>query len=138
MRYLSLVLVVVLSLSSFAQEGWAPFPSDPPQVQLVDRASHVVWHGDTSVTFYAVLYKQGGKSYLDVYKGLPWARIHSWDIEFEGQSVDVPDNSVLEIGEYEDQIFFHWDEFVGYREAAVNLSLTYHRNTGKFSTSWSD
>lgn len=88
--------------------------------------------------FYAVLYDVGEQSHLDVYKGLPWRKIHSWPVTFQGEPVKVTPTAVLKMEADDQQITFWWQEYVGYREAVVHQAVIYHRDTGKFSTSWSD
>ena len=99
-----------------------------------------IYDGDKEAYFYGVLSNSADQTYLDVYKGLPWKRVYRWPVTFEGDKVKVRDRAVLHISNDEEgmTLYFYWNDFVGYAEAAVRQSLVYDRNTGKFTTSWSD
>lgn len=121
-----------------AEPRSAPFPSDPEGVTVVDRDALTVHHQESNTTFYATLSQGGGVSYLDVYKGLPWRRIYHWPIEFEGNPVHLNPSTVLHIEDDSGSLLFHWDDFVGYREGAVKIQVTYDRAKGTFRSSWVD
>jgi hypothetical protein len=135
------LLVFFLSLLfSLSVSAWENFPQDDPALKVLDR-DLVTISGDTDETyFYAVLSNGKDQTYLDVYQGVPWKRIHRWPVSFEGEKVKVKDASVLHIANDEETmtLIFYWNEFVGYAEAAVRQSLVYDLKSGKFTTSWSD
>lgn len=130
-----LTLFLLLSTAVWAQPAY-DYPPDP-EGSLVDRARETVW-GNTPVTFYAVIYNRGEQGYLDLYKGGPWKKIQSIKIEFEGDSVKIPEPSVLLMRHEENKIHMSWETFVGYREGAVSLHYIYDRATGKMEMIWSD
>lgn len=140
MRVLLLALLLFWSVPAYAQQTWSEFPPDDPKLTVVDRAFKSLYTGDGEAHFYAVLSSDTKQSYLDVYKGLPWRRIHRWSLEFQGTLVKVRDRTVLQISHDEEsqRLDFYWDEWAGYAEAAVHQVLIYDRKTGKFSTNWSD
>ena len=131
------LICLSLTLPAFA---WEEFPPDDPALRVVDRDMVTTYNNDQEAYFYAVLSSNDDQTYLDVYKGLPWKRIYRWPITFEGDKVKVRDRTVLHISNDEEgmTLYFYWNEFAGYAEAAVRQSLVYDRNTGKFTTSWSD
>lgn len=134
---ISLLVGALLVLSPAARAQSAQeYPEDPSGAVVVDRDNLNL---DEHV-FYAVLYTEGKQSYLDVYKGLPWQRIHHWPIEFQGEKVVVGARSVLHIDKREDEdvLDFYWSSFAGYQEGAVHQSLSYDRKTGAWKTNWSD
>ena len=133
-----ILICILLALPVAAIEPATPFPSDPEGVTVIDRNSLSVSHKGQNTTFYAVLQRTEGLCYLDVYKGLPWTRIHHWPIVFEGQPVDLAPVTVLHIIDDSDSLVFHWDDFAGYREGAVKINVTYERATGTFKSSWVD
>lgn len=134
------VLAVLCLLLSLPANAWEEFPPDDPALKVLDRDSVTVYNGDQELYFYAVLANSDDQTYLDVYKGLPWKRVYRWPVTFEGEKVKVRDRTVLHISNDEEgmTLYFYWNDFVGYAEGAVRQSLVYDRQTGKFTTSWSD
>lgn len=134
MRFLSFLLALVLCMTFCSAAPPAEdYPADPAGAVVVDR--------DNLEDFYALLYTRENQSFLDVYRGTPWKRIHHWPIVFQDEKVVVPARSVLHIvreGEGENQLVFFWSSYGGYREGAVHLSLSYDLKTGKWTTNWSD
>jgi hypothetical protein len=140
MKMLAFLFLLLLTVPTLAQNSWAEFPPDESDLKVIDRAYETVYTDDNEAHFYAVLSQGREQTYLDIYKGLPWKRIHRWPISFQDEPVQLRNRAVLHITPDEEgnTIIFHWDEFAGYAEAAVRLSVTYDRSTGKFTTSWSD
>lgn len=134
------LLLALLFFLQPAAADWSRFPADQSGLTVVDREAQTIYTDGGESHFYAVLYNSQDQSHLYVYKGTPWKLIHKWDVTFEGEKVKVQDQSVLKASHDEEdkKIHFYWNEYVGYAEAAVHLVLIYDRNTGKFSTSWSD
>lgn len=136
MKRLLLAALLLLPLPVLAQDS-ADLPSTGG-LQVVDRNLLEVEGPSTTAYFYAVLSTEGDQSYLDVYKGIPFKRLHRWAIDLNGDKVKVGPQAVLVSSVDDDTINWYWREFVGYREGAVSMALTYHRKTGKFSTAWAD
>ena len=135
MRWL---LILLLTLPC---QAWELFPEDDPALKVVDRAYQAVYsEKGGEAHFYAVLYNGEKQSFVDIYKGIPWKRIHRWSVDFQGEKVKVRPRAALEISNDEEanQLHFFWNDYAGYAEAAVRLALTYDRGTGKFRTNWSD
>lgn len=135
MRWIALFLLLLTPALA-----WEEYPPDTPGLQLVDRAYKGVYSSDKETHYYAVLYNGKDQTYLEVYQGTPWKKIHRWAVTFEGEKVKVRSRATLEIWHDEEgqKLSFYWNDFVGYAEAAVHQSLNYDLKTGKFSTSWSD
>lgn len=131
---------MALTASCLAQQTWAEFPEDDPKLTVVDRAYKSFWANDKEVHYYAVLSNDSTQSYFDVYKGLPWKRVHRWPVSFEGEKVKVTRRAAVQIADYDDRnvIHFYWNDYAGYSEGAVHLGLSCDRATGKFKTHWSD
>ena len=131
------LLCLFLTLTANA---WEELPKDDPALTVLDRDLVTIYNNDSEVHFYAVLSNSNDQTYLDVYKGLPWKRVYRWPVTFEGIKVKVRDRAVVHISNDEEgeTLYFYWNDFVGYAEAAVRQSLVYDRKTGKFTTSWSD
>lgn len=136
MKRLLLAALFLLPVPALAQDS-ADLPSTQG-LQVVDRDLVEVEGPTTMAYFYAVLSTEGDQSYLDVYKGIPFKRIHRWAIDLAGDKVKVGPDAVLVTSVDDDTINWYWREFVGYREGAVSLALTYHRKTGRFTTAWAD
>jgi len=137
---LSILVLLLLTLPGLAQQTWEEFPPDVPGLKLIDRAYETIYANDQETHFYAVLYNGKNQSHVDIYRGLPWKKIYRWSVTFEGDPVKVRDRAALQIshGENDRKVTFYWNEYAGYAEAAVHLSLAYDLLTGTFSTSWSD
>lgn len=138
-RLLSLAMLgIVLTAAPAVAQQSSDLPSTKGQ-HVVDRLLLEVEAPNGTAYFYAVLHTEGDQSFLDVYKGLPFQRIHRWALDLQGDKVKVgPDAVLMALPGEDDTISFWWREFVGYREGAVSMALTYHRKTGKFTTAWSD
>lgn len=136
MKRLLLAALFLLPVPALAQDS-ADLPSTQG-MQVVDRDLVEVEGPTTFAYFYAVLSTEGDQSYLDIYKGIPFKRVHRWAIDLNGDKVKVGPDAVLVSSVDDDTISWFWREFVGYREGAVSMALTYHRKTGKFSTAWAD
>lgn len=136
-RWLTLFLLLGLGLGARAQSA-QDYPADPSGATVVDRAV-LTTGSESEVTFYAVLCTQRDQSFLDVYQGIPWKRVHHWPIEFQGDKVVVPARSVLQIAEDQPgQLTFYWTSYAGYSEGAVHLSVTFDRSKGTWTPNWSD
>lgn len=133
-----LILTLLLLTSAVPAQQSDNFPADPAGAQVVDRAHETLYSDSGTAHFYALMTTRGDQSTLAIYKGLPWRKVHTWPLEFQGSRVRVPDNAVLHIEGSDQQVVFYWEDFAGYREGAVRLSLTYDRATGTFNTNWSD
>ena len=133
---LAILAALLLGSPAFAQQS-ADLPAPPPG-QVVDRLLLDLETPSGTAWLYAVLSTEGDQSYLDVYKGLPFKRIHRWAIDLEGDKVKVGPQAVLMESHDGQRVTFYWREFVGYREGAVSMALIYHRATGRFETVWSD
>lgn len=125
----SLLLLLLLGLVAGARAQSAQdYPADPSGATVVDRAV-LTTDSEAPVTYYAVLCTQGDQSFLDVYQGTPWQRLHHWPIEFQGEKVVVPARSVLQIAQDQPgQLTFFWSSYAGYSEGAVHLSITYDQD----------
>lgn len=137
MRHLFPLLIgALLCLSPAARAQTAEdYPDDPTGAVVVDRDSLEM----DGRSFYAVLYTQGQQSYLDVYQGLPWQRVHRWPIEFQNEKVVVPSRSTLHIDKGDDDVVsFFWNSYAGYREGNVHMALLHDLKSGTWKTSWSD
>lgn len=133
MRWL-LILLLTLPVSA-----WEVFPEDDTQLKVVDRAYQAVYQ-DGETHFYAVLYNGKDQSYLDVYQGIPWKRIHRWAVTFEDEKVLVRPRAALEIDHNEEkkELVLFWNDYAGYAEAAVHQALVYDLTKKTFRTVWSD
>ena len=133
-------LLFMSCLLTLSVNAWEEFPPDDPALKVLDRDLVSVYDDEQERYFYAVLSNSEDQSYLDVYEGLPWKRIHRWPVSFEGEKVKVRDRAVLKISNDEEgmTLYIYWNDFAGYAEGAVRQSLVYDRKTGKFTTSWSD
>lgn len=132
-----LLLLVALFTSANA---WELFPPDDTKLKVVDRDYKAVYRQNKEQHYYAVLYNGADQSYLDVYVGLPWKRLHRWAVDFEGEKVKVRPRAALKISydEEGDKLHIYWNDYAGYAEAAVHLVLIYDPKSGKFTTQWSD
>lgn len=135
-----LLLALFCLLLTLNANAWEELPKDDPALQVLDRDLVTVYKDEKEVYFYGVLSNTNDQTYLDVYQGLPWKRVYRWPVTFEGNKVKVRDRAVLHISNDEEgeTLYFYWNDFVGYAEAAVRQSLVYDRRTGKFTTTWSD
>ena len=135
-----ITLALLCFLLSLSANAWEELPPDDPALTVLDRDLVAIYDGDNEAYFYGVLSNSADQTYLDVYKGLPWKRVYRWPVTFEGDKVKIRERAVLHISNDEEgmTLYFYWNDFVGYAEAAVRQSLVYDRKTGKFTTSWSD
>ena len=135
-----LFVLFICLLLTLSVSAWEEFPPDDPALKVLDRDLVSTYDDDKEIYFYGVLSNSEDQTYLDVYKGLPWERVYRWPVSFEGEKVKLRDRVVLKISNDEEgmTLYFYWNDFVGYAEAAVRQSLVYDRKTGKFTTSWSD
>ena len=137
MRKLWFFVVLLLFTPVFA---WEVFPDDDPGLRVVDRAYKPIYIEGRETHYYAVLSNGGRQSFLDIYKGLPWKKIHRWQVTFEGERVKVRPRAALEISHDEEQnkLFFYWNDYAGYAEGAVHQVLIQDLESGEFTTEWSD
>lgn len=135
-RFFFLLAFYLLTTFAWAQEPSQPYPQDPA-AQIIDRAQADVW-ADKQVFFYVVLYNKNDEGYFDLYKGGPWQKIATQKVVFQGDSVKIPEPSVLTVEANDSEVQIYWNSFIGYQEGAVHLGYTYNRSTGKISMQWSD